>query len=103
MYTVSIAATIMIIVIHLSLHKNSFVENFVMDTLIVTVYNEPEVLEKLKEELKKLELDVKKCHVVKHKNSTITLHFLLRHSTEVEWTTVLEFVQKNEYVKSIGM
>ena len=103
MYTVSLVATMMIIVVHFSLHRSNIAESFVMDSLLVTVYNEPGVLDKLKEELGKLDLNVKKCHVVKHKNSTITIRFLLKHSTEVEWSFVLDFVEKNEFVKSVGM
>lgn len=104
MYTVAIVATVLIIVVHYSLHKGSVAENFVMDSLMITVYNnEPDVLEKLKDQLVRLEMNVKKCHVVKHKNNTITIRFLLRHSTEVEWEKIIELVQENTYVKSIGM
>ena len=103
LYSVSVVGTIVIIVIHYMMHRNPLKESFIMDTLLVTVYNEPNVLEKLKDELKKLDISVKTCHVMKHKNGTITVRFQMKHSTEMDWSSVLDFVQQNEYVKSIDI
>lgn len=103
MYTVSLAATLLIIVVHFSFHRAAAVDSCVMDTLLVTVYSEPNVLEKLSVELQKLDLSVKKCYVVKHKSNTIAVRFELRHSAEVDWAAVLDFVSKHDFVKSVGM
>lgn len=103
LYSVSVVGTIVIIVIHYMMHRNPLKESFVMDTLLVTVYNEQNVLEKLKDELKKLDISVKTCHVMKHKNGTITVRFQMKHSAEMDWSSVLDFVQQNEYVKSIDV
>lgn len=103
LYSVGVVGTVLIILIHIAMHRTPVRDTFVMDTMLVTVYNEPNVLEKLKQELKTLDISVKTCHVMKHKNGTITVRFQMRHSAEMEWSQVLDFVQKNEYVKSIDM
>lgn len=103
MYSVGVISTLLIIIIHLILHHPLTVaESFVMNTITVTVYNEENVLEKLKNEFINMDFQIKSCNVIKHKNDTITVKLLLRHSVDMDWTTIMEFVQKNTYVKSIG-
>lgn len=103
LYAVSVAATALIIIIHLNIRQTGVSENLATDTLMLTIYDEEGALDKLKEELVRMQVQVGKCHVSKRKSGTISLRFYLKHSTEVDWTEILDLIGKNSYVKSVGV
>jgi putative Mg2+ transporter-C (MgtC) family protein len=104
MYVVGIAATVILILAQLLLHRfGGGLDNVTLSEVTVTAIYTPDVIENLKNMFKAQGIEVQNCHASKGKDNTIELRMTVKSAKEIEFDSMVNIFEHNENIISFSL
>lgn len=99
LYIVGIAATLLLAIVQLVLHKFiGRLDSLVAADISITAIYSPDIIDKISKELEKRGLEIHRCHATKNADNTVTFKLTVKSTKEIPFSDLVDIFEHNENI-----